>query len=212
MVRSNPERESRIYELWQRSETIDEISVVTGIPRSTVGYYVGKFNRDAKKRRLRLGEGLENRTAIPPRSSEDGSKTDLFNSALLKIIDFDDILNRAKGFIATGRFDQLYYLLRCWKLLPQTLNTLTLTTEEMGELQRQQNVLLEMMNTAINMSAGKGPPSASSESPSVATPEPKKEIQSFTELFGERPKQNARLYMDNFLNPQPQKTKEKASR
>jgi hypothetical protein len=196
MVRSNPERERKIYELWQHSETIDEISIVTSIPRSTVGYYVRKFNRDAKKRRLRLGEGLENRTAIPLRSSEDGSKTDsqsTFNSALAKILNFDVIFGEVKELIAAKRFDQLYYLLRCWKLLPQTLNTLTLTTEEMGEMQRQQNAFVEMLNTVFHTLAEKGPPSASTVS--VTTPEPKK-YQSLAEFLGPRPKLKVRTFMD----------------
>lgn len=61
MVRANPERGKRIYEMWRLSETIDEISLATAIPRSTVGYYVRKFNRDEGKHRLRLGEGLEDK-------------------------------------------------------------------------------------------------------------------------------------------------------
>lgn len=37
-----------VYELWKEGRTIDEISFETGIPRSTVGYYVRKFNKCAK--------------------------------------------------------------------------------------------------------------------------------------------------------------------
>jgi len=45
MIPINFERENAIYELWKAGCTIDEISSKTGIPRSTVGYYVAKFNK-----------------------------------------------------------------------------------------------------------------------------------------------------------------------
>ena len=45
MIPRNFERENAIYELWLQDYTIDEISSKTGIPRSTVGYYVAKFNK-----------------------------------------------------------------------------------------------------------------------------------------------------------------------
>lgn len=48
MIRENPDRNFLIYELWEKGFTIDEISFETGIPRSTVGYYVRKFNKCAK--------------------------------------------------------------------------------------------------------------------------------------------------------------------
>ena len=48
MVQENPDRNFIIYELWTNGNTIDEISFETGIPRSTVGYYVRKFNKCAK--------------------------------------------------------------------------------------------------------------------------------------------------------------------
>ncbi len=39
----NVERNKRIQNLWILGQTIDQISLSTGIPRSTVGYYVKKF-------------------------------------------------------------------------------------------------------------------------------------------------------------------------
>ena len=48
MIQENPDRNFIIYELWTNGDTIDEISFETGIPRSTVGYYVRKFNKCAK--------------------------------------------------------------------------------------------------------------------------------------------------------------------
>jgi len=48
MIQENPDRNFLIYELWKEGRTIDEISFETAIPRSTVGYYVRKFNKCAK--------------------------------------------------------------------------------------------------------------------------------------------------------------------
>jgi len=48
MIQENPDRNFIIYQLWTNGSTIDEISFETGIPRSTVGYYVRKFNKCAK--------------------------------------------------------------------------------------------------------------------------------------------------------------------
>lgn len=48
MIQENPDRNFLIYELWTKGCTIDEISFETSIPRSTVGYYVRKFNKCAK--------------------------------------------------------------------------------------------------------------------------------------------------------------------
>ena len=48
MIQENPDRNFIIYELWKEGRTIDEMSFETGIPRSTVGYYVRKFNKCAK--------------------------------------------------------------------------------------------------------------------------------------------------------------------
>jgi len=48
MIQENPDRNVRIYEMWTNGSTIDEISFETDIPRSTVGYYVRKFNKCAK--------------------------------------------------------------------------------------------------------------------------------------------------------------------
>ncbi len=45
MLKSNEERNTSIYNLWCKGYTIDEISLKTEIPRSSVGYYVKKFRR-----------------------------------------------------------------------------------------------------------------------------------------------------------------------
>ena len=49
MFQENLDRNVIIYELWKKGFTIDEISFDTSIPRSTVGYYVRKFNKRARR-------------------------------------------------------------------------------------------------------------------------------------------------------------------
>lgn len=48
MVKENLDRNFIVNELWRQGRTVDEISFETGIPRSTVGYYIRKFNQSAK--------------------------------------------------------------------------------------------------------------------------------------------------------------------
>ena len=48
MIQENTDRNILVYELWTKGRTIDEIASETAIPRSTVGYYVRKFNKRAK--------------------------------------------------------------------------------------------------------------------------------------------------------------------
>ena len=48
MIQENTDRNILVYELWTKGRTIDEIASETNIPRSTVGYYIRKFNKHAK--------------------------------------------------------------------------------------------------------------------------------------------------------------------
>lgn len=49
MFPENFDRNILIYDLWKKGYTISEMSFETGIPRSTVGYYVRKFNKRARR-------------------------------------------------------------------------------------------------------------------------------------------------------------------
>jgi hypothetical protein len=48
------EREKTIYDLWRLGYTINEIQAQTGMPRSSVGYYVAKFNKKQKGNKSRF--------------------------------------------------------------------------------------------------------------------------------------------------------------
>ncbi len=49
MIRENLYRNRLIFKMWTVGRAIDQISLLTGIPRSSVGYYVRKFNKRAQK-------------------------------------------------------------------------------------------------------------------------------------------------------------------
>ena len=136
MVRPNPERERKILERWQCGDTIDEISILTDIPRSTVGYYVRKFNRNPVLRETRLGGNTRHGNDIPMSDSENSPSTDdsAPYTALLKIFSNKLIVQKTQDFINADKYDQLYYMLRCQPLLPKVLKTFELTPEERAAL------------------------------------------------------------------------------
>jgi len=68
MIPRNLERREIIYELWLQGYTVDEISSKTGIPRSSVGYYVAKFNKS---------KNGDNPRSKPPVKPKRLSNTDL---------------------------------------------------------------------------------------------------------------------------------------
>jgi hypothetical protein len=134
MVRPNPERERKILELWQFGDTIDEISTLTDIPRSTIGYYVRKFNRNPVIRETRIGGNTHYGPEIPLKT-ESGSRTNSnAATALLKIFSTKSFIQKTQDLINEDKFDQLYYMLLCQQLFPKVLNTFELTPEEVGTL------------------------------------------------------------------------------
>ena len=71
MYSVNSERNRLIYDLWEARLTVSEISFRTGIPRSTVGYYVRKFNRLAAKGKPVVFPGLSQGPRMPRNYTED---------------------------------------------------------------------------------------------------------------------------------------------
>ena len=67
MFHTNPDRNEQVYRLWEKGLTVEKIASRLGLPRSTVGYYVRKFNRYAEawtpvplpRKPEREGEGKE---------------------------------------------------------------------------------------------------------------------------------------------------------
>jgi hypothetical protein len=120
MPKSNPARNSDLYRLWQEGHTIEEASLLTGIPRSTVGYYHKKYKRYAK----------EGRPVVIPQATEERPRTEVGSSVLLKSM----IIGPTMEMIHAGDPERAYYILGVFKLL-KDLN-LEITREELEALQK----------------------------------------------------------------------------
>lgn len=120
MPKSNPARDRDLFRLWQEGETIEEASLLTGIPRSTVGYYYKKYKRYAK----------EGRPVVIPQATEERPRTEVDPSVLLKSM----IIGPTMEMINAGDPQRAYYILGVFKLL-KDLN-LEFTREEFEALQK----------------------------------------------------------------------------
>ncbi|UCD73507.1 MAG: hypothetical protein JSW01_02360 [Candidatus Bathyarchaeota archaeon] len=103
MFQTNAARNEIIYPLWEKGYTVDQISHRTTIPRSTVGYYVRKFNKLAK----------EGKPVVFPRKKRSDSEN-IF-AASIKILS----LQKALEMIENGKSQDLYYMLAALKLLKE---------------------------------------------------------------------------------------------
>jgi len=112
---SNLERNAVIYQYWQEGKTIEEISTLTGIPHSTVGYYARKFNAAA-----RAGMPLP----LPPPSKKQPAEIEFSFLQKHKVMEF--LLN----LIKTNDAQTIYYNLASMKLLTELFGRLALTKEE----------------------------------------------------------------------------------
>ena len=129
MVKENTERNARIYELWELGLTIDKIAWETGYPRSTVGYYIRKFNKKAIR-----GEPI----ILPHVVEGPGSET-LALQAFIKSNAFVKLTET----VSAGDFDSAYKFLMVLKLVKELQRDLFPTKEE-GE------AFLKILNQGIN--------------------------------------------------------------
>ena len=182
MVRSNPEREKKIRELWLLDYTIDHIELSTGIKRSTVGYYVRKLNKAARKMSARakvaeeLSEGKEMFSART-HSEAPQSPNDPFRSGLAKAGLLQALHKRGMGFAEEGRFDQFYYMLECVKLLPEVEKTYSSTPEEREASQKFITDLLQSFIASVSKQ------SRNSGSPTTQPPSSREEVKPRQELW-----------------------------
>lgn len=109
MYRRNLERNRAIYELWERGLTVDKIASLTGVPRSTVGYYVRKFNRLA----------AEGKPIVLPQESKALRETSTLSetSQLVKEMAIKGIRTNTIKLLMAGEYEQVYHLLMDWKLI-----------------------------------------------------------------------------------------------
>jgi hypothetical protein len=116
MIRENTSRNFLIYELWKKGRTIDEIAFETAIPRSTVGYYIRKFNKRAKS-----GEPIAFQQA-----REQPDEKAIAVQAFVKNSAF---LNLSK-MLMNGEIDKVYKLLMILKLWKELQRDIFPTIEE----------------------------------------------------------------------------------
>lgn len=122
MYRQNLERNRVVYELWEKGLTVDKIASLTGIPRSTVGYYVRKFNRLA----------AEGKPVVLPQEGKVTRETSTFAKSLQLVKEMAlkkiriDILN----MLNAGNYERLYYLLMDLKLVKDIESIVSLDTFE----------------------------------------------------------------------------------
>ena len=109
-----------LYRLWQEGDTIEEASLLTGIPRSTVGYYYKKYKRYAK----------EGHPVVIPQATEERPRTEVDPSVLFKSM----MIGQVMEMMNAGDPQRAYYILGVFKLL-KDLN-LEFTREEFEALQK----------------------------------------------------------------------------
>jgi len=139
MVRENLDRNFLIYELWKKGRTIDEISFDTGIPRSTVGYYVRKFNK-----RARRGEPI---AFLPEREKPD--EKDIAFTTVRKNLMFQNLL-KWSGEGKDG-VDKVYKFLMIAKLLKELQRDILPTKDEEKALAKYRFYILKQIMDAMDM-------------------------------------------------------------
>ena len=147
--RRNVERERLIYRYWVQGHTIDEISRLTGIPRSSVGYYVKKFNRKYGMRG-QLREKLSP-TLMDLDESPKMNKAKLVDSAVFKMISLKSFFDIISPLIREGRYRDLYYLLRCMRLMGEMLQPLMLTPEERKVADKAIQQFIQLLTESTNL-------------------------------------------------------------
>ena len=128
----NPDRNSLIYELWKKGHTVDEISLETCIPRSTVGYYVRKFNKCA-----RSGEPI-----ICQRVREEPDEQTLARTGFTKSSFFVDLM---KIFKEEDGPDKVYKRLMILKLMKELWTDVFPTEEEKQAFRKNPHIILEQI-------------------------------------------------------------------
>ena len=153
----NIERNKKIYGLWKTGHTIDQISLITNIPRSTVGYYVEKFNKHQKNERT---SNFEKFRAVESKEN----KEEILTTSFIKSMFFQKIYD----LIKKGDFKKTYYFLASYKLFMELSKYFKLTPEE-----------LRALNEAFKSSR------ESVEFSSTTSKEPAKKNKTLDEIFGE---------------------------
>ena len=140
--RRNPERERLIYQYWVQGYTIDEISRLTGIPRSSVGYYVRKFNKKYGRRsRVRV-------SFLPALGDSTNVKKDEYSlavSGIMKSAALISTFETVVDLVRQGRLQDAYYCLATIKLFNEIERIYSLTPEERKAAKRAIDEFLQII-------------------------------------------------------------------
>ena len=116
IIWENLQRNKIIYELWLNGFTVDEISSETGVPRSTVGYYVRKFNKNPRG----------GKTIVKDRIQEQmDEKAKVFKTLIKKVASA-----KLLDLFLKGDSEKIQEFLSAWKLYVEVGDELAVTKEE----------------------------------------------------------------------------------
>ena len=140
--RRNPERERLVYRYWVQGHTIDEISRLTGIPRSSVGYYVRKFNKKYGRRsRVRV-------SFLPALGDSTNVKKDEYSlavSGIMKSAALISTFETVVDLVRQGRLQDAYHCLAIIKLFSEIERIYSLTPEERKAAKRAIDEFLQII-------------------------------------------------------------------
>ena len=160
--RRNPERERLVYRYWVQGYTIDDISRLTGIPRSSVGYYVRKFNKKYGRRsRVRV-------SFLPALGDSTDVKKDEYSlavSGIMKSAALISTFETVVDLVRQGRLQDAYYCLAIIKLFNEIERIYSLTPEERKAAKRAIDEFLQIIRA--NTETGKQVESKDRAAPNV---------------------------------------------
>jgi len=140
MIRENIDRNFLVYELWKKGRAIDEIAFETAIPRSTVGYYVRKFNKCAKS-----GEPI-----VFQQVREQPDEKEIAVQAYAKTSISLGLLKMANN----GEIDKLYKSLMILKLWKELQRDIFPTKEEREAAGKNIGYIIEQILLAKKLAKG----------------------------------------------------------
>ena len=116
IIRENLQRNEIIYGLWDKGCTIEEISSRTGVPRSSVGYYVRKFNKNARDGKSIVIQHMQEQT------NEKGKAC----TAYIKYL----VMTRIIDCFKKGESDEIMKFLKAYKFYRELSDELAVIEEE----------------------------------------------------------------------------------
>jgi len=145
VFRRNVERERLVYSYWIQGHTIDEISRLTGIPRSSVGYYVRKFNKKYGRRsrvKVSFSPALGDSTNVKK------DEYSLAVSGIMKSAALTSTFETVVNLVRQGRLQDAYYCLGIIKLFNEIKRIYSLTPEEQEVAEKAIDEFLQIIRAS----------------------------------------------------------------